>query len=232
MLNITNATEIGQKKGTYLLYGIPGMGKTSTFKYLPGMTLVLDIDRTSDVLRDCSGIDILKIDNVHTWDDWQNVILELYQNYRGKYDNICVDNISELERCILSDLGSQGKNMGVPAQGDYQKMQFRMVNSLRYMKNMDSNIILTAWEMTDLYTDASVQQYNRSYPQINQKVLNNICGLCDVVGRLVVNKDGERGYILSATNSTYAKNQLDDRKGCLQAELIVGEGYAASGLSE
>lgn len=121
MLNITNATKIGQKKGTYLLYGIPGMGKTSTFKYLPGMTLVLDIDRTSDVLKDCPGIDILKIDNVHTWDDWQNVILELYQNYLGKYDNICVDNISELERCILSDLGSQGKNMGVPAQGDYQK---------------------------------------------------------------------------------------------------------------
>lgn len=82
MLNITNATEIGQKKGTYLLYGIPGMGKTSTFKYLPGMTLWLDIDRTSDVLKDCPGIDILKIDNVHTWDDWQNVILELYQNYR------------------------------------------------------------------------------------------------------------------------------------------------------
>ena len=122
------------------------MGKTSTFRYFPGKTLVLDVDRTSDVLRDCASIDILKIDNVKTWDDWQRVIMELYQNYRGQYDNICVDNISELERCILSDLGSQGKNMGVPAQGDYQKMQFRLVNSLRYMKNMDCNIIWTAWE--------------------------------------------------------------------------------------
>lgn len=229
MLEIKSAAEIGEKKGTYLLYGIPGMGKTSTFRYLPGKTLVLDIDRTSDVLKNCANIDILKIDNVKTWDDWQRVIMELYQNYRGKYDNICVDNISELERCILSDLGSQGKNMGVPAQGDYQKMQFRLVNSLRYMKNMGCNILWTAWEMTDLYTDASGQQFNRSYPQINQKVMNNVCGLCDVVGRLVVNKEGERGYILSASNSTYAKNQLDDRKGCLQSELIAD---AAQSLSK
>ena len=119
--------------------------------------------------------------------------------------------------------------MFVHSQGDYQKMQFRMVNSVRYMKNMGCNILWTAWEMTDLYTDASGQQFNRSYPQINQKVMNNVCGLCDVVGRLVVNKEGERGYILSASNSTYAKNQLDDRKGCLQSELIAD---AAQSLSK
>lgn len=56
MLEIKSAAEIGEKKGTYLLYGIPGMGKTSTFRYLPGKTLVLDIDRTSDVLKNCANI--------------------------------------------------------------------------------------------------------------------------------------------------------------------------------
>ena len=100
-------------------------------------------------------------------------------------------------------------------------MQFRLANSLRYMKQMDCNIIWTAWETTDLFTDANGQQYNRAFPQLNSKILNNVLGLCDVVGRLVVNAEGERGYILSATNSTYAKNQLDDRKGCLQNELAT-----------
>lgn len=228
-LQITNAADIKTTKGTYLIYGPPGMGKTTALKYLPGKTLVLDVDRTSKVLKGCKNIDIVEVDNINTWDFWEKLIIELYENYRGKYDNIAVDNVSELERCILSDLGSQGKNKGVPSQGDYQYMQFRLVNSLRYMKNLDMNIIWTAWEITDSFQDANGQYYNRAFPQINYKIMNNVLGLCDVVGKLAINSEGQRGFILTASNSTYAKNQLDDRKGCLQHELIlvgdaVGEG--------
>ena len=220
MIEIVNASDIKTEQATILLYAPPGMGKTSTIKYLPGKTLVLDVDRTSRVLKGLENIDICYVDNTETWDFWGKLIVDLEKNYKGVYDNIVVDNISELERCFLSDLGSKGKNKGVPSQGDYQYMQFRIVNSLRYMKNLGSNLLWTAWESTDLYSDSNGQQYNRSYPQINQKIMNNVLGLCDVVGRLMVNAEGERGYVLSASNSTYAKNQLDDRKGCLQSELI------------
>lgn len=219
-MEIVNASEIKADLGTYLIYGPPGMGKTSTIKYFPGKTLVLDVDRTTKVLKGQENIDIAYVPNTNTWEAWEKLIIDLEKNYKGKYNNIVVDNISELERCLLSDLGSKGKNKGVPSQGDYQYMQFRVVNSLRYMKNLGANVIWTAWETDDLYTDSSGQQYNRSYPQINKKIMNNVLGLCDVVGRILVNTDGERGFVLSATNSTYAKNQLDDRKGCLQNELI------------
>lgn len=220
-MQIKKATDIQNVLGTYLVYAPPGMGKTSCAKSFAGKTLVLDIDRTTKVLRGCENIDIVEIDNINTWKHWQDTVVKLVEKYVGAYNNIVVDNISELERCILSDLGSQGKNKGVPSQGDYQYMQFKIVNSLRYLKNLKSNIILTAWEMTDLYTDSNGQQFNRSFPQINGKILNNVCGLCDVVARLVINSEGQRGFVLSATNSTYAKNQLDDRKGCLQHELLA-----------
>ena len=222
-LNIVNSENIEEKKGTYLLYGAPGKGKTTTIKFLPGKTLVLDVDRTSHVLKGEPNIDILYIDNIDTWNDWGATLTELVKNYKGKYDNIVVDNITELERCILSSLGAVGKNNGVPSQGDYQYMQFKLVNSLRYLKSLNSNIFFLAWEELDLFQDYDGSQYSIVLPQINRRIRNNILGLCDVVGRLIVKEDGERGYILTASNSTYAKNQLDDRPGCKQNELIIHE---------
>ena len=219
-LELTNGEKIQTEKGTYLIYSPPGMGKTTAIKFLPGKTLLLDIDRTSRVLKGCKNIDIFYVDNTDTWEVWGKLILDLEESYKSVYDNIVVDNISELERCLLSDLGRKEKNKGVPSQADYQFMQFRIVNSLRYMKSLGSNLIWTRWETDDVYIDSDGRQYNRSYPQINKKIINNVLGLCDVVGRLAVNSEGERGFILSATNSTFAKNQLDDRKGCLQNELI------------
>lgn len=222
-LNIVSSENIEDKKGTYLLYGAPGKGKTTTIKFLPGKTLVLDIDRTSHVLKGAPDIDIIYIDNIDTWNDWGATLTELVKNYKDKYDNIVVDNITELERCILSSLGAAGKNNGVPSQGDYQYMQFKLVNSLRYLKSLNSNVFFLAWEELDLFQDYDGSQYSIVLPQINRRIRNNILGLCDVVGRLIVKEDGERGYILSASNSTYAKNQLDDRKGCKQDELIIHE---------
>ena len=218
---LTNAKDISRGHMTALLYGQPGMGKTSTIKYLPGKTLVFDVDRTTRVLAGCENIDICYVDNRETWTNWRELLTEVVEKYNGKYDNIVVDNISELERCILSDLGRKGKNNGVPAQADYQYMQFQLVNSLRYMKNLGGNLIWTAWETTDLFTTPEGQTFNRAYPRINSKILNNVCGLCDIVGRIVINGEGKRGYTFTATNGVYAKNQYDDRKGCLQEELIL-----------
>lgn len=216
-----NASEISDKQGkTYLTYCPPGLGKSHTLNFLPGKTLVLDVDRTSHVLKGNPNIDIMYVDNQNTWEYWEKLLLHL-QTIKGKYDNIAVDNVSELERCLLSNLGYIGKNQGVPAQGDYQKMQFRVVNSFRWMKNLADRIVFTAWEATDLYTSSDGNTYNRSYPQINAKIINNVLGLCDVVGRLMINAEGERGFVLEGTNSIYAKNQLDNRKGCKQNEIFT-----------
>ena len=46
-----------------------------------------------------------------------------------------------------------------------------------------------------------------------------------MVARLIVTVDEEgkqkRGFILQPTNSVYAKNRLDGRKGCLVEELVL-----------
>lgn len=221
---------------TALFYCSTGVGKTTTAGLIAekskGKTLILDVDRTiatslgkGEIVKDISRIDIRQVDNTHTWSDWEKILVELGElKKQGKlyYENIVVDNISELERCILSDLGSQGKNKGVPAQADYQYMQFKLVNSLRFMKSLGVNVIWTAWENYESYTHPDGTQYTRSYPKISSKIVDNICGLCDIVGKIVAKPDGIRGIVLEATQNIYAKNQIDSRKGCKVEEFING----------
>lgn len=213
---------------TALLYCPPGVGKSTAIGLIAeaskGKTLVLDIDRTiertiakNEVVKDTDRLYILKVDNINTFEDWTNTLLELGEMKKNgtlDFENIAVDNISELERCILSDLGAKGKNKGVPAMADYQYMQFKLVNSLRYMKSLGVNIIWTAWEVTEDFTHPDGTKYSRLYPKISTKIVDNICGLCDVVGRIMIDKEGVHRILLEATQNIYAKNQIDTRKHC------------------
>ena len=220
---------------TALLYCAPGVGKSTALGLIgensKGKTLVLDVDRTfvptmakDEVVHDFSKFEVLQVDNINTWTDWTKKLTDLNAaKEEGKlteYENICVDNISELERCILSDLGRQGKNKGVPAQADYQYMQFKLMDSLRFMKSLGLNVIWTAWETTEDYVTLDGTCYTRSYPKISKKIVDNVCGLCEIVGKIIVNKDGERGVVMEATQNIYAKNQIDTRKICNVKEFV------------
>lgn len=213
---------------TALLYCPPGVGKSTAIGLIAqaskGNTLVLDVDRTmertiakKEIVKDSSRMFTVKIDNINTFDDWSNVLKELgnmKENGKLDFENIAVDNISELERCILSDLGSKGKNRGVPAQADYQYMQFKLVNSLRYMKTFGVNIVWTAWEDVRQIVSPDGTSYSQIIPKMSAKIVDNICGLCDVVGNIRINKDKEHMVLLEATQNIYAKNQIDKRKFC------------------
>ena len=220
---------------TALLYCAPGVGKSTALGLIgeksKGKTLVLDVDRTfvptmakDEVVHDFSKFEVLQVDNINTWTDWTKKLTDLNATKEAgkltEYENICVDNISELERCILSDLGRQGKNKGVPAQADYQYMQFKLMDSLRFMKSLGLNVIWTAWETTEDYVTIDGTCYTRSYPKISKKIVDNVCGLCEIVGKIIVNKDGERGVVMEATQNIYAKNQIDTRKICNVKEFI------------
>ena len=213
---------------TALLYCPPGVGKSTAIGLIAeagkGKTLVLDVDRTIDrtlakheVVKSIDNVYTVKIDNIHTFEHWTAVLNELVEMKKSgtlDFETIAVDNISELERCILSDLGRQGKNKGVPAQADYQYMQFKLVNSLRYMKSLGVNIVWTAWEDVRQIVSPDGTSYSQLIPKMSLKIVDNICGLCDVVGKILINKDGEHGILLEATQNIYAKNQIDDRKTC------------------
>lgn len=233
-MNIKKISDLSKAPYTALLYCAPGVGKSTAIgaaaERSEGNTLVLDVDRTisrtlakGEVVKNTSKIMVAEVDNIHTFDSWKSLLKEEITPEFLKENNIttvAVDNISELERCILSDLGAQGKNKGVPAMSDYQYMQFQLVNSLRLMKSWGVNIIWTAWDDVRAITQPDGTSYSQFVPKISPKIVDNICGLCDVVGRIMIGKDNTHHILLEATQSIYAKNQIDTRKHCLVEEFI------------
>lgn len=239
MIEFKKMDDMIQQEAPYtaLLYCPPGVGKSTAIGLIAeagkGNTLVLDVDRTvertiakKEVVKDSSKMFVVQIDNINTFDDWTKVLTELGEMKKAgklEFETIAVDNISELERCILSDLGAKGKNKGVPAQADYQYMQFKLVNSLRYMKQLGVNIVWTAWEDVRQITQPDGTAYSQIIPKISAKIVDNICGLCDVVGNIRINKDKEHMILLEATQNIYSKNQIDSRKFCKVEDFIKFE---------
>lgn len=229
-----NKDELKHAPFTALLYCAPGVGKSTAIGLIAeaseGNTLVLDVDRTikrtlakEEIVKDTSKVLVAQVDNINTFDSWTKLLKEEITPAFIKEHNIttvAVDNISELERCILSNLGAKGKNKGVPAMADYQYMQFLLVNSLRYMKEWGINVVWTAWESAEEFTHPDGTQYTRLLPKVSAKIRDNICGLCDVVGKILVNKEGKHGILLEATQNIYAKNQIDCRKTCAVESFV------------
>ncbi|WP_242300428.1 MULTISPECIES: AAA family ATPase [unclassified Bacillus cereus group] len=215
-----NGTEITKsKKAKIIIYSKPGNGKTTVAGLLPGKTLVMDIDGTSQVLEGYENVDVAEIDKSNAHDS----ILEFYGHAKtniGKYDNIFIDNLTHYQKLWLLNKGEKTKS-GRPELQHYALLDDHLLRLVETFNSLDANVIFTAWETTRNITHDDGQQYTQFIPDIRDKIVNHIMGIVHVVGQLVKKADGTRGFVLEGNQSVFAKNHLDKRKGCIQEELIV-----------
>lgn len=222
-MEITNGADI-KRDGNFkmLIYGKPGCGKTSTVNMLQGKTLLLDIDGTSQVLSGNPNVDVVAFEA----DDPHKFMLEFY-GYAKAYDynNVVIDNISYYQKLWLIEKGKKSKS-NMPEWKDYAVFDNHITEVIQAFKELNSNLILTAWESTRKISDETgMQTYNQFFPDLREKAINAVMGTLPVVARIVNRTDPEtgevkRGAILQESLEVYAKNQLDDRKACKLEELF------------
>ncbi|WP_340373262.1 AAA family ATPase [Peribacillus sp. FSL E2-0218] len=219
-MQTTNGSAIKKsEKAKVIIYSKPGDGKTTVSGLLPGKTLVLDIDGTSQVLQGYSNVDVAKIDS----SDPHQSILDFYAHAKANianYDNIFVDNLTHYQKLWLMSKGEKTKS-GMPELKDYALFDNHLLKVIETFNGLDANVIYTAWETTRSIIQDDGQQYNQFIPDIRDKIVNHVMGIVHVVARLIRKADGTRGFMLEGNQSIFAKNHLDDRKGCVQEELLM-----------
>lgn len=233
MMKIVKAENVKRTRNwRILIYGKAGLGKTSLIRHLKGKTIVLSMDNSHKVLEGAENVDIRTVDDAgvvsfdrkHPSEDIEKFITEV-DEVISNYDNLVIDNVSSLQSDWFIEQGRKSKNGISNELQHYNQWTNYFLRILTAIYNKPINIYITAWEDThelNLETGQIITQY---VPQIRDSVLNQLLGLTDVVGRILVNpKTGARGLILEGSEGTYAKNRLDSRTACKIEELFDFEG--------
>lgn len=201
------------------IYGKPGVGKTSAVRYLNGKTLVLALDNSAKVLAG-QDVDVVEFDRVHP-DQAVTEFLRDMQVEQRNYDNLVIDNISSFERDWFIERGRATKSGINNELQDYSAWTNYFARMISAIYQYPVNILVTAWEKQVPITTANGQTFNQFAPNIRDNVRDMFMGLTDIVGRVVIKpEDGSRGVIMEGNDGVFAKNRLDNRKGCKVEDLF------------
>ncbi len=201
------------------LYGKPGVGKTTAIKYLKGKTLILALDNSTKVLAG-REIDVIEFDRRNPTPQASDFVKFLKENYKN-YDNLVLDNISSFEKDWFIEQGRNSKSGIRNELQDYSAWTNYFLRFISAVYIYPINVLVTAWEKQTPITTETGQQFDQYAPEIRDSVRNTFMGLTDIVGRMVSkSKTGERGVILEGNDGVFAKNRLDNRKGCKIEDLF------------
>jgi phage nucleotide-binding protein len=192
-----------------LIYGDPGVGKTTLATTLPPEeTIILNTEAgLGPVLGKGHVVLNFNSENLHQIDEFYKYLLT--EKHPFKY--VVFDNISELnEWIILSYTRKRGKEF--PEIREHGDVNFKMKEYLHLYRDLvyqGITVVFNAWEFPMDIRQESGIVVTKMFPKLGKRLAGNVCGMVDVVARLTVHEKSQKRWLIVAPNDQYiAKSQF------------------------
>lgn len=199
--------EVASTKLKVLIYGEPGVGKT-TFAASAPKPFLIDVERGSRTLlgKDIDVLEYVSIEQVQATIEYLVNRNEAFD----KYETIVFDSLSEMQRRLLDQqLGRLSKETGIPqykADWDIWGVNTQRLRSLMSaFRDIDKNLIVTAQAKQDKDDSTGIIGMR---PDLTPKLAATVAGLFDIVAYLRINSQGERILQCQPTKTVLAKTRV------------------------
>jgi phage nucleotide-binding protein len=222
-----NLESVGNKidRGiSFIIYSDPGIGKTTMACTLPSqVTLIINTEAgLGPILGSGHHVfNVVKACN-NTGKDLESVISDIYLKLRTgdhPYENVVVDNLSELEQQLIHSLTSK-RGKEVPELREYGEAAYKMkewVHNFRDLVFNNINVVFNAWEFPLDIRNSDGQVLTKTFPMCGKKLAPQACGIVDCVGHLeIYPKSGKRWVRFGPHDQFITKSQF---KGLDMGEL-------------
>ena len=181
-------SDVSQSFFNCILYGPPGAGKTTCAATAPGPILFLDCDQgllalqnpDPDLVKKLNiNLDHLFFEPISSFDDMVAIISKIKGECTaqpGWWGTVVLDNLTELQRVLLTDLLRQADRT-VPQLQDWNVMLLRMQAIVRTLRNLPVNSIFIAHERQ---TDHGIG------PSLSGRIEEELPGYVDLMARYTI----------------------------------------------
>lgn len=193
-----------------LIYGEPGVGKT-TFTASAPNTLLIDVERGARTLAgNNANVDVLEFVSIEQIEATIRYLREGNSAFE-KYDTIAFDSLSEMQRRLIdAQLSNASKMTGTPvykADWDIYNINTQRLRSLMSaFRDINKNLIVTAQAKQDKDDSTGIMMYR---PDLTPKLAATVAGLFDIVGYLRINSKGERILQVQPSKTILAKTRVN-----------------------
>ena len=197
-----------------IIYGDPGVGKTTTSATLPvGTTLIINTEAGIGPLLGTGHL-VFNVKNACVDNNIEAVMNDIYRKIRTKeveIQNVVIDNVSELFQGLLHHY-TETRRKEFPEIKEHGDTSYKIpewVNNWRDLVDMGINVVLNAWEWQLDIQNSDGTIITKTCPTLGKSSTIRICGLVDAVGHLeVYEKTGKRWIRFGPSKQFLTKSQF------------------------
>ena len=210
-----------------LIWGSPGSGKTVAATAPAEEKIKLLCSDNSAVVLNMFDRKNVEIERVEHWLDKKNGSKYFAQQFEEavtskKYSLIVVDNLTDLKEMAILEIEEEGKIKDI--RQVYQCVYQSIKRLTRMAANSHCHVTFTAWDDSESITKTDGTLALRMFPNLPKKILPQVLGLCNIVGKMAkaLDKEGNmRWFLITEDSETLygCKDQLYGRKTVLPENL-------------